>query len=76
MATARKRQQRLRARRKQAGQQRIELWLEAEDLARLERLRPPGARLEPLLVRALNALKDVTGNEISQTGARARRRYR
>jgi len=62
MTTSRERQQRYRERRRRAGQQRVELWLEADDLARLETLRTPGERLEPLLMRALEATKGVPGH--------------
>jgi hypothetical protein len=62
MTTGRERQQRLRARRRQAGQQRIELWLEAKDLARLETLRQPGERLEALIIRALTTRSGVSGD--------------
>jgi len=67
MATGRERQEPWRERRRQAGQQRVELWREAETLAELEALREHGERLEALVVRALRALQGVTGDSASST---------
>lgn len=65
MTTSPARQQRYRERLRQAGKQRVELWLDGEDLARLEALRQPGERPEAMILRTLDAWRGVTGNGLS-----------
>lgn len=72
MTPGRTRQQRYRERLRQAGKQRVELWLDGEDLARLETFRQSGERWEAMILRILDAWPGVTGNGPSPTGERQR----
>jgi hypothetical protein len=59
----RARMQRLREKRKQAGWQQYELWLDPDAVGLLEQLKQPGESLSDLISRALLTLKAQDGQE-------------
>lgn len=65
MATGSARQQRYRARRQQSGARRVDLWLDTAGQDLVAALQHPGESLDSLMVRALRALKGVTGDRLS-----------